>query len=211
MPSSPRLAMLAITLMACSSVACGRCAGSGAGSLVIPLAVRVYDPAVLTEPEAVKILSRSSKLLQAADWNGDYACPVELRLESFGPFESVSGIINSKADFDALFVDTFSSPSSAMIADPNLAPRVRQVRVVSEIYWCGFTTAGGAAGCADEPGLRIAITRRSALVEGELWAHETGHTRGLPHRNTTWTAVMHETLLPDHKELTVAECNVYRR
>jgi hypothetical protein len=191
-------------------MACGPKVPPTAGPLVIPLAIKVYLPAVLSQPEALNILDRSSSLLQASNASSDCACPVELKLDSFGPFESVDGIVNSRADFDALFADTFTKPMDAMNADPDQAPRVRQVRVVSEIYWCRGMSAG-VAGCADQPGLRIAVTRRSALVEGELWAHETGHTRGLPHRNNIWTAVMHETLLPDHNELTVSECNTYRR
>ena len=170
----------------------------------------MWTPALLKEPEAVEILDKSSKLLKDVDGTGDCTCPVELQLESFGPFESVDGIVNSRADFNALFDDTFANPSDGMVADPDLTPRVRQVRVVTAIYWCGGIGAS-VAGCADQPGLRIAVTRPSALVEGELWAHETGHTRGLPHRNNIWTAVMHETLLPDHKDLTVAECKTYRR
>jgi hypothetical protein len=174
------------------------------------MAVRVYLPTILKEPEAVDILDNASKLLQAAESTGDCACPVELRLDSFGPFSSVDGIVNTETDFDALFADTFPNPLAANTSDPDSAPRVRQVRVVSEIYWCGGIGMNVAAALI-EPGLRIAITRRSAVLEGELWAHETGHTRGLHHRNNTWLAVMHEALLQDHKELTVAECKKYRR
>jgi hypothetical protein len=214
MPSSPHLAMLAIALMACSSVACGQCFGTKPKAkvtpLVIPLAVRAFQPALLDKPTAEDILNRSSQLLQTEDGTGDCECPVKLELESFGLFSHADGIINTKAEFNALFQGAFSSPLHALIEDPNLAPRVRQVRVVAEIYWCRNTLSSSVAGCADEPGLRIAITRRSALLEAELWAHETGHTRGLPHRNNSWTAVMHETVYPDHKELTVPECNIYR-
>ena len=220
MPSTARLGIPVLALLVYASIACRPSSSpgpglltqsGGAGPLVIPMAIRVFDPAFLTEPDALAILEKSSVLLQTEDWVGDCACPVELRRDSFGTFEDPNnGVVSSKADFNALFADTFTNPSDAMTADPDLAPRIRQVRVVSHIEWCGGITPD-AAGCADEPGLRIAITRRSALLEGELWAHETGHTRGLPHRNNSWTAVMHETVLPDHKELTVAECNKYRR
>jgi hypothetical protein len=209
MPSSPRLAVLAIALVACSSMGCVK--NGPPGPRVIPLAVRVHPMAALDAGDAKDILAGSSSLLKAANGPGDCACDVDLQLESFGDFEIGDGIVNSRADFNALFADTFANPSDGMVVDPDLAPRLRQVRVVSEIYWCDGVAGPSVAGCADQSGLRIAITRRSALVEGELWAHETGHTRGLHHRNDTWTAVMHETLLPDHKDLTVAECKTYRR
>src|SRR6187401_97708 len=199
MPSSPRLAMLAAALAVCSLMACGPKTPPTVGPLVIPLAVRVYLPTALKEPEAVDILDNASKLLQVAESSGDCACPVELRLDSFGPFAS-DGVVNTQSDFDALFADTFPNPLAANASEPDLAPRVRQVRVVSEIYWCDGA-GPSVAGCADQGGLRIAVTRRSAVLEGELWAHETGHTRGLHHRNNTWLAVMHEALLQDHKEL----------
>jgi hypothetical protein len=203
-----RLTLWATLAVAFAATGCGSCgAGFAPNMSEIPLAIAVHPTTTLSPKEANDVTRDASLILQSSDWPGDTACPVELTVESLGTFEIGNGIVGSKFDFDKLFPAALAPGFTAGAAT---APQVRtrHVRVVSQIFWCDVFIAS-AAGCADQPGLRIAVARRGADREGELWAHEVGHTRGLPHRNS-WSAVMFEAILPDHKDLTALECTTYR-
>ncbi|WP_179957550.1 hypothetical protein [Exilibacterium tricleocarpae] len=62
------------------------------------------------------------------------------------------------------------------------------VKAVNRINWCGGFSPN-IIGCAPAPGNGILVVRFTSSLEGILWAHEHGHTRGLRHRNSS-TAVM---------------------
>jgi hypothetical protein len=195
MYTSLRPALLAMLALVCAGVGCSQCTPT---MVVIPLAVAVHSSTALSATEAGQIVQSSGKVLQIKDATDDVVCDVKLQVDSIDPLETGDGVVDSKLAFDALFAGT--TPA---------APR-RDVRVVSEITWCGAIIAS-AAGCGDPPpGLRVAVARRGNDREGILWAHEVGHTRGLQHRPDL-TALMNPTILPDHNVLHSSECTDYRK
>ena len=182
--------LIPVVTLAASASACG-----GGTPKVVPLAVKVHTTAVLTATDADLIVTGASTNLQHADSGTDVSCNTQFTVDSLGAFTTGTGVVSTKQDFDDLF-------------DPGSSP-IRQVRVVSEIYWCGAMMAS-AAGCADRPGNRIALVRRGADRERELWSHEIGHTKGLSDRMDSWVAVMFWQILPGHREVSATECSAYR-
>jgi hypothetical protein len=82
------------------------------------------------------------------------------------------------------------------------------VKVVNQINWCsgiGFNIIG----CAPIPGSSLVVVRFTG-AEGILWAHEYGHTRGLPH-NTGGTAIMNGTITATHTMVTPSECAAFKK
>lgn len=200
MGQSPALALAASLMLVVASSAC-----QPAVPKAIPLAVKIHIKAnpALVKPDAVTIANDAGAILQNADWSTDVKCAASFVIESFGSFDDgKDGVVYSQQDFDALFQASAAAPA-------NLPPGTRQVRVVSEIRWCGPLIVN-AAGCADPVGFRIAVVRRGSDREGVLWAHEIGHTSKLFHRPSL-LAVMNGTINPDHKEVTAGECAAYRQ
>jgi hypothetical protein len=103
-----------------------------------------------------------------------------------GEFSEGTGIINSKADFDKI------------IALPGF------VKVVNQINWCGGFLSG-IRGCAPIPGNSMVVVRMDTNLEGILWLHEFGHTKGNRHRDSD-TAVMYYALGPNRTRLSNEEC-----
>lgn len=80
------------------------------------------------------------------------------------------GVICSQSDLDAVW---------------GVTPQNDGIKIVRDILFCGNTRFNWA-GCAQFPeaGQAIAITRhpdKDLKVEGILWLHEFGHTKGLRH------------------------------
>lgn len=202
MGQSPPLALAASLMLV---VASSSCRPAVQDKKAIPLAVKIHvkaDPE-LVKPDAVTIANDAGAILQNADGSTDVTCAASFDIRSFETFDDgKDGVVYSQQDFDALF-QTAAAPSA------NLPPGTRQVRVVSEIRWCGPFIVN-AAGCADPVGLRIAVVRRGSDREGVLWAHEIGHTSELLHRSSL-LAVMNGSINPDHKEVTAGECAAYRQ
>ena len=57
----------------------------------------------------------------------------------------------------------------------------------------------------------MAVVRYVDTLEGILWAHEYGHTRGLQHRDADPNAVMNGIIGPTRRRITADECNAYRQ
>ena len=201
MGQSPAVALAASLILVVASSLCQPAVHNKA----IPLAVKTHVSAspALVKPDADTIANDAGAILQKADWNTDVKCAASFVIESFGSFDDgKDGVVYSQQDFDALFQTSGAAPA-------NLPLGTRQVRVVSEIRWCGPLIVN-AAGCADPVGFRIAVVRRGSDREGVLWAHEIGHTSELQHRPSL-LAVMNGMINPDHKEVTAGECAAYRQ
>ena len=106
--------------------------------------------------------------LQIAHGSNDFGCPVILRRS--GDVVPVSG--NNTIDTDAQLRTIFRVPG--------------YVKVVHKINRCGRMTSAGIIGCASPHNMIVEDLKDNDFpnrpLEGILWAHEFGHTQGLPHR-----------------------------
>jgi len=159
------------------------------------LRVARFRTATLSNADADAILRAASNVLQTDDDgsdSGDVACPVQLtRQGNVTAFMAGDGTIDSAAEFNVV------------VALPG------HVKVVNQINWCsgiGFNIIG----CAPTPGNSLVVVRFTANQEGILWAHEYGHTRGLPH-NTGLNAVMNATITTARTMVTSLECSAFRK
>lgn len=209
----PRLVLIAgiaVVLCGCPCRPARNPAISSAAPMVLPLAIQTHTSTSLSSAEAAQIVSDATTVLTGGSGStSDVACALHFLVESQGSFTTGDGIVNTGFDYDALFSSSMV-PTLTGFSDPPGAPATRQVRVISEIHWCGALTASSLAGCSDEPGLRMVVVRRGSDREGILWAHEAGHTRSLSHRNFL-LALMNPTILPGHDQLNSAECSTYRK
>ena len=154
------------------------------------LTVRRHTTSNLTNARADTILANATTVLQTNDGPGDVACCVEF--ERDGPvttFATGNGSINSQADFNTI------------IGLPGY------VKVVNAINWCGGLIPN-VIGCAPVPGNSLVVVRFTLAQEGILWAHEYGHTKGLPHRNVP-NAVMNAVIAANRLRVNSFECDAF--
>jgi len=155
-----------------------------------PLAVSRFNTSVLTDADADRILDAATAALFRNDGAGDVSCSVRLhRTGNVGVFNNGNGIINSQADFNTI------------IGLPG------RVKVVNQINWCGALIPN-VIGCAPTPGNSNVLVRTGANQEGVLWAHEYGHTRGLPDL-TSANSIMNGTININNQRVTAGECNSF--
>lgn len=148
-------------------------------------------PPQLSNQRATQILKDGTEILQTNDGPGDVACKVRLvRDGNVTTFTSGDGSIDSSAEF------------STVLGLPGY------VKVVRAINWCGGLIPG-VIGCAPVPGSSFAVVRFIPNLEGILWIHEYGHTKGLNHRNDS-DAVMNGTISNTRVKVTSTECTAYR-
>ena len=141
----------------------------------------------VTNARASQILAAASDALQTDDGTDDVACCVTLQPDgTVTTFTTGDGSIDSRAEF------------SAVIALPGY------VKVVNQINWCG-SFAPNIIGCAPVPGGSLAVIRFTVNQEGILWAHEYGHTKGLPHRRDRGDLVMFPSAGINHRKVNEAE------
>jgi hypothetical protein len=113
-------------------------------------------------------------------------------------------------------IQTFTSKPIKDAATLDAVHRVpANVKVVRKIDFCadGFH-AGGYLGCAWRPKNRprTVIVKAPVPSVGRdpiLWAHEFGHTTGLPHRNDEF-ALMNCQIEAFHEEIDTKECRHFR-
>ncbi len=172
-----------------------------------PIMAAQQQTVVLDETAMDSILGDSTTVLRTSDFPGDVACPATLYRSKLGQPFPAPAVINSQADFDA--VCNIPIPTAAGKPDEATTPGVRRAYVVQQINFCG-SASSNIVGCANTPGTCMVIVRISASFEGQLWAHEYGHTKGLQHRSDS-QALMNPTILTTTKGLTNDECNIYRQ
>lgn len=186
-----------------------RSAAAMAGSLLMAAALTgcITDVSVtrhadtaLTAVEARAILADFSAVVNTADSASDIACATDAAGQFLPAYYVLDGavgihngpsVINGQQDF------------AALMAEPGIA------KVVEAINWCG-DFGPNIIGCAPIPGSMFAVVRRSASVEGILWAHEFGHSVGLEHRQDD-RAVMRSTIGVNNRDITLAECKQYMK
>lgn len=138
------------------------CVEPATAQKVYSLTVRIHEGLHLTKKTIEEILAGASNVLQR---NG---CDVTFKLK--GP------------------VDTFTSKPIKDAATLEAVHRVpANVKVVPRINFCaGGFDEGGYLGCAwrpdDLPRTVIVTPPTTVGRDPMLWAHEFGHTTGLPHR-----------------------------
>ena len=158
---------------------------------VIPLSISRYTTSTLDNATADSILAEATDVLQVNNGGvGDVACDVTFTRDGgVTTFSTGDGSIDSQAEFNTV------------IALPG------KVKVVNQITYCGGF-GGGIVGCAPNPGSSQVVTRWTTIhLEGIIWAHEYGHTQGLPHRSGSF--VMNASLAGRSTRVNSTECNAY--
>jgi hypothetical protein len=154
------------------------------------LDIRRFSTSTLTNADADKILADMGTILQAANGGGDISCNVGfLRDSGVTTFTDGTGKVSNAADFN------------------NFMGQRRRIWVLNSIRWCG-SLKPNFIGCTRR-GASSVVVRYIPTQEGILWAHEFGHTQGLPDRNTA-NFVMNGINFPGNLNIDAAECDAYR-
>lgn len=169
---------------------------SPAGVITTLLNVRKFSTATLTNADSAAIISDAN----------NYLAQCMVTLAQAGDVADASGspsVINSRADLDQACASTFTAKG------PTPLGVARRYRIVNAINWCGSTSTGGTIlGCTPTPGTCVVVRRWSSL-EGQVLAHEFGHSKGLPHRSDT-DAVMYPSIGASHTQFNSGECSSLR-
>lgn len=163
-----------------------------------PLSIGRHSMAALTDAEAGNIIALGSQVLSQ--------CNATFRQQGPVTVVGTPSTVNSDADMAA------ACNSAHIASDGGFEPLgvPRRVRVVNAINWCG-NAGGGIIGCAYTPGQCMVVVRYSSSMEGILWAHEFGHSKGLPHRTDSGNAVMYPSIGGTHTVFTGQECAAIRQ
>lgn len=168
------------------------------GVIGTPINIRKYPTASLTEADSASIL---------AEANG-YLAQCKVTLSQVGNVLDAPGspsVINSQADLNQACGSTLAARGR-----PSTLGTPRRYRIVNAINWCGKAATGGTIlGCTPTPGTCV-VQRRWGTLEGQVLAHEFGHSKGLQHR-TDMNAVMYQSIGPMHTEFNLQECSVIRQ
>jgi hypothetical protein len=157
----------------------------------VALTISRYTTSTLTNANADAILAKATNTLQTNNEPGDVACDVTFtRNGGVSVFSTGDGNIDNLADFNTI------------IGLPGY------VKVVNLINWCnGNLTA--AVGCSTIGGSSLVVERITTLhKEGILWAHEYGHTQGLPDRVIA-NYVMSGGITAKSTRVNSTECDAY--
>lgn len=146
----------------------------------------------INEDEADGMLNDASTILKMSDGGGDIACDLTLTRDgNISTFDIGTGAVDTEFDF------------RRVCAQPGL------IHVVERIGWCnGFLP--NTWGCSQDQGPPCMVVVRlfDAELEAVLWAHEYGHTRGLPDRGGD-NVVMDGTIEALHRRVDQTECDAY--
>jgi Matrixin len=86
------------------------------------------------------------------------------------------------------------------------------VHAVGSINYCGGLYSTNIIGCSTTPGKCMVVVRYAtdvADIEGILWAHEYGHTKGLQHRNDE-SAIMNPYVGGTERGVNATECHAFQ-
>ena len=161
----------------------------------VALEIRRFTRVTLSNRTADAILARATNVLQTDDPPGDMTCLAHFaRVGNVTEFTGGDGSVDSQAEFNAL--TTYSA--------------ISQVKAVIQITWCGGFAAN-IIGCSPTPGTAELVTLQgSSLLDGILWTHEYGHTRGITGDYSAPTAfVMNGTISSNNRRVMLAECKSF--
>lgn len=187
-----------IEMAATMSLLCSQAiaAPDAAGVINTPLNVRRFPTAVLTNADSADIIAAANVFLSQC----------KVTLTQAGDVLDANGapsVINSLADMNQ------ACASTLVKSGQNPLGIARRYRFVNAINWCGGSAAGGTfLGCTFTPGTCI-VVRRWTSLEGQVLAHEFGHSKGLQHRGDA-DAVMFASIGPAHSVFNAAECGAIR-
>jgi hypothetical protein len=161
-----------------------------------PLTVRRHPSIHLTDDQVRDILERASKLLK----DDSNKCNVTFKLD--GPVEPFASDRTPKVIRNEGDLNTVHSESG-------------DVKVVETIEFCRRQAEfeGEFVGCSwRRRGLRtMIVTQVDPGLRHILWAHEFGHTRGVPHRIGKEALMTPCTVLGDNVLVNESECRCFRR
>jgi hypothetical protein len=161
----------------------------------VPLFISRFTRATLDNATADAILTNARQVLLTNDGPGDQVCLVGFtRFGDVETFTEGDGSIDSTADLYAV-------GTTALIGG---------VRVVNQINFCNGKIVLSAVGCSPTPGNFLVVVRTTPNLEGALWVHEYGHTRGLKHpKPPDINAVMDLGLSLTTRRVNSKECDAY--
>ncbi len=203
--------LLAVALVAAS---CGSSSGGGGGSVSTPPSGTTTPPptvigeapeevvhevriarhatALLDEASADAILSDASLVLQAEDSPDDVACAVTfVRQGQVEVFEVGDGAVDTGLALATVF---------GIEAD---------VKAVRDLNFCQGTFNTSYRGCGILNQDNLIVERYLPEIEGILWAHEFGHNKGRPHRDTSNRNLMFWALGTNRREVNRNECDAF--
>lgn len=178
----------------------GASAAAPISSTVIhPLGFTKYTNVVLSQQDATNALSLGSRVL-------NQCTAVFEQRGAIASSSTIPSVVNSAQDMAR------ACGSSHIAAENGFEPlgAPRKVRYVNAINWCGGP-GSNIIGCAYTPGTCMVVVRVPSSLEGNLLAHEFGHSKGLPHRTDVTTAVMYPSIGADHTQFNSNECSAIRQ
>lgn len=193
------IASAAFTLVSSAEFRASNAEEVSPNSVIIhPLRVVRHPSAQLTEQDLSNVLRLGSEVLSQCRASFSATGPVQVA--------GVPSVINSSADMQAACGTGFVAGEQGY----EILGVPRAVKIVNAINWCG-STAAGIIGCAYTPGSCMVVRRFAVGLEGILWAHEFGHSKGLPHRQDSTTAVMYPSIGSDRRVFNSSECGRIRQ
>lgn len=172
------------------------CAAAAEAQTSHPLTVSRHALVAFGNADADSALAEASQVLQVDDdqapGTGDMSCNVGfVRSGDVSLFTSAGtpSNIQNQSDLDAVF------------SEPGYA------KVITSIGYCAGRR-GNFAGCARTNQGNMIVERRGSLA-GILWAHEFGHTVGLPHRSGATPLMTERPLAAGQTHVNQAECDAF--
>lgn len=172
----------------------------------------------ISEKEADDILQEATRLLRTRDTSADVATPVTLCVEKRPFRDTVPGCIEAgdQRPAGSPIVEITGPRLLASEGDYKLIAQTRgYIKVAFDITWCNGPKPvgpGSILGCGlSRPQYFVVLRQPGNLpLEGAIWAHEYGHSKGLSHRNPPGTnAVMNPVASSSNNIVNRDECMAF--